>query len=98
MRWEMVYQGTVDAITVRPAELLRPAVLENAPAVLLVHNHPSGEAAPSAADIQTTQHTMAAGKLLSIDALDHVVLGKEGRFASLVGEHLVRRRLGQLAA
>lgn len=98
MRWKMVYQGTVDAITVRPAELLRPAVLENAPAVLLVHNHPSGEPEPSPEDVQATEHTMAAGKLLSIDVLDHVVLGKDRRFTSLVGEHLVRRLPAQHAA
>jgi DNA repair protein RadC len=96
MRWEMVYQGAADAITVRPAELLRPAVLENAPAVLLLHDHPSGDPTPSPEDIQTTEHIMAAGKLLSIDVLDHVVLGKNGRYVSLQqrGQFLRANRVG----
>jgi DNA repair protein RadC len=88
----MVYQGTVDAITVRQAELLRQAVLENAPAVLLVHNHTSGDPTPSPDDIRTTEHTMAAGCLLGINVLDHVVLGKDGRFTSLAARVLGRRR------
>jgi DNA repair protein RadC len=94
----MVYQGTVDAIIVRPAELLRPAVLENAPAVLLVHNHPSGEPEPSPEDIQTTEHTMVVGKLLRIDVLDHIVLGKDGRFISLLSRGLVHTRPTRKAA
>jgi DNA repair protein RadC len=98
IRWEMVYQGTVDAITVRPAELLRPALLENAPAVLLVHNHPSGAPEPSPEDIQTTEHTMAAGKLLCVDVLDHVVLGKDGRYVSIQGRRLARHWTRGLAA
>lgn len=98
MRWESVYQGTVDAITVRPAELLRPAVVENAPAVLLVHNHPSGDPTPSPEDVQTTEHTMAAGKLLSIDVLDHVVLGKDGRYVSIQGRRLAQHGTHVLAA
>jgi DNA repair protein RadC len=83
MRWEVIYQGTVDTITVRPAELLRSAVLENAPAVLLVHNHPSGDPTPSPEDIRTTECTIAAGQLLSIDVLAHFVLGGEGRYVSI---------------
>lgn len=94
MRWEVIYQGTVDTISVRPAELLRSAVLENAPTVLLVHNHPSGDPTPSPEDIRTTERTIAAGQLLSIDVLDHIVLGSEGRFVSIRERDI--RRLGRL--
>lgn len=92
IRWEVVYQGTVDAITVRPAELLRPAVVENVPAVLLVHNHPSGDPTPSLVDTKTTEHTVAAGELLSVDVLDHIVLGRDGRVTSLAARGLVPQR------
>jgi DNA repair protein RadC len=64
------------------AELFRDAVIANAPAVVLVHNHPSGDPQPSDDDIRITKDAAAAGKLLSIDLLDHVILG-HGRFVSL---------------
>ena len=78
----MVYQGNVGSAVVRMAELFRDAVVANAPAVVLVHNHPSGDPAPSDDDVRITKDAAAAAKLLSIDLLDHVILG-HGRFVSL---------------
>ena len=71
-----VYQGTVDTASVRVAEVLRPAILANAPKIVLVHNHPSGDAAPSGADLQVTRRVVAAAKLMDITVQDHVVVAR----------------------
>ena len=68
---------------VRPAEVLRPAVRENAPSIIVVHNHPSGDPTPSAEDVSITRDLVLAGKLLGIGVLDHVVLGSGNRYVSL---------------
>ena len=69
-----VYQGTVNAASTRVAEILRPAILANAPAIILVHNHPSGDPVPSSADLAVTRKVVEAGKLLDIAVQDHVVV------------------------
>ena len=74
----MVYQGSVDAVAVRPAEVFRPAVLEGVPAVIAVHNHPSGDPSPSPGDVATTKALAEAGQILGIELLDHVVIGRDG--------------------
>ena len=71
----LVYQGTVNACLVREAELLRDAVRCNAPSVILAHNHPSGATEPSPEDLQLTRSFIAAGKLLDIAVLDHLIIG-----------------------
>lgn len=78
----MVYQGNVNTAVVRTAELFRDAIVANAPAVILVHNHPSGDPDPSPEDVKLTKDAAQAAQLLSIDLLDHVILGL-GRFVSL---------------
>ncbi len=78
-----IYIGTVNSSAVRPAEVLRPAVRENAPSVIVVHNHPSGDPTPSPEDIAVTRDLAASGKLLGIELLDHLVIGSGGRFTSL---------------
>jgi len=78
----LVYQSNVSTAVVRPAELLRDAVVANAPNVILVHNHPSGDPSPSPEDVKLTKETAQAAQLLSVDLLDHVIIG-EGRFVSL---------------
>ena len=78
----MVYQGSVSTAVVRMAELFRDAIVANAPALILAHNHPSGCPEPSPEDIQMTSDAAQAAKLLSIDLLDHIVIG-QGRFVSL---------------
>ena len=71
----VVYQGDVNSITVRPAEVFRPAVIEAVPSIIVVHNHPSRDPEPSPADVAITKKLMEAGKLLEIALLDHVVIG-----------------------
>lgn len=78
----MVYQGSVNTAMARMAELFRDAVVANAPAVILVHNHPSGDPSPSPEDVKLTKDAAQAAQLLSIDLLDHVIIG-DGRFVSL---------------
>ena len=79
----MIYQGSVHTAAVaRMAELLRDAVIANAPNIVLVHNHPSGDPSPSPEDVKLTKDAAQAAQLLSIDILDHVIIG-DGRFVSL---------------
>lgn len=77
-----VAQGTVNSANVRMAEVFTPAVRRNAPFVMLVHNHPTGDPSPSSADVQFTHDAVCAGALLDITVLDHIIIG-QGRHASL---------------
>jgi DNA repair protein RadC len=70
-----VVSGTANTISLRPAELFREAIVLDAPSVILVHNHPSGDPKPSPQDISTTRAFVAAGKILDLDVEDHVVIG-----------------------
>jgi DNA repair protein RadC len=67
--------GTLDTILVDPRSVFRAAVIAGAAAVVLMHNHPSGEAQPSEADIKVTRDLIRAGQLLKIEVLDHVIVG-----------------------
>ena len=78
----MVYQGSVHTSVVRVGEIFREPVRQNAAAIIVVHNHPSGDPAPSGEDLRLTQELMQAGTLLDIEVLDHIVIGR-GRFMSL---------------
>ena len=69
-----VYQGTVNSADVRIAEVLRPAILANAPNMIVVHNHPSGDSTPSSADIQVTRKLLRAAVVMDIQVHDHVIL------------------------
>jgi len=71
----LVYQGTVSQALVRAAEVFRPAVIQQAPTIIIAHNHPSGDPTLSPDDRRLTQHLVEAGKLLDIAVLDHVVIG-----------------------
>jgi len=73
----LIYQGTVSSCHVRLAEMLRPAVVLQAPSVILVHNHPSGETSLSPDDLQLTRRLIEAGTLLDIEVVDHVVIAGE---------------------
>lgn len=77
-----VAYGSVNSAHLRIAEIFTPAVRRNATAVLLVHNHPSGDPTPSPDDAAITRAVVQAGKLLDIDVLDHIVIG-QGRWVSL---------------
>jgi DNA repair protein RadC len=76
IRVERVSQGTLDTILVHPREVFKSAIAANAAAVVLVHNHPSGDPTPSEADIKVTRDLIRAGQLLKIEILDHVILGR----------------------
>ena len=67
--------GTLDASLVHPREVFKPAIIEGSSAVLLSHNHPSGNPEPSREDIQVTDRLTEAGKLLGITVLDHIIHG-----------------------
>ena len=71
----VVYQGNVNSSMVRAAEVLRPAVVEAIPGVIVVHNHPSGDPDPSPNDVLITRKLKQAAELLDIELLDHVVIG-----------------------
>lgn len=78
----MIYRGSLNAASMRMAEVFKDAIRLNASAVIVAHNHPSGDPAPSAEDIKVTRQLAAAGKLLDIDLLDHLVIG-QNRYVSL---------------
>ncbi|MFC1996634.1 RadC family protein [Chloroflexota bacterium] len=77
-----LYSGTVNQSNVRLAEVFRHAIIETAPAIIIAHNHPSGDPNPSPDDIAITRSIVEAGKLLDIDVLDHLIIGANC-FASL---------------
>ncbi len=69
--------GTLDANIIHPREVFKPALEYSAAAVILVHNHPSGDVTPSSADLEITGQLVKAGKLLGIDLIDHVIVTKD---------------------
>lgn len=77
-----VYKGSVNTSLVRVGEVFREAVRRNCPAVVVVHNHPSGDPTPSADDLSMTRQMVEAGRLLDIEVLDHLIIG-HGRYVSL---------------
>ena len=77
-----VYKGSVNTSLIRSSELFREAVRENCPAIIVVHNHPSGDPTPSPEDVHVTEQIVAAGKLLDIEVLDHLIVGQQS-YASL---------------
>jgi DNA repair protein RadC len=70
-----VYKGSLNSSQVRVGELFKEAIRRNAAAVILIHNHPSGDPTPSPDDVAVTRSLVEAGKLLDIDVLDHLVIG-----------------------
>jgi DNA repair protein RadC len=77
-----LYQGSVNSSQVRVGEIFRQAIIDTSPNIILAHNHPSGDPAPSPDDVALTRAVVQAGKLLDIEVLDHIVIG-DGRFVSL---------------
>ena len=75
IRIEPISNGTLDTILVHAREVFRRAIASNASAIVLVHNHPSGDPMPSEADIKITRDLIRAGQLLKIEVLDHIILG-----------------------
>ena len=79
--YDTVSVGSLSASIVHPREVYKAALLSSAAAVLLIHNHPSGETTPSREDIEITQRLKAAGDLLGIRVLDHIILGERGYYS-----------------
>jgi DNA repair protein RadC len=77
-----IYKGSVNSSQVHVGELFKPAIRRNAAALIVVHNHPSGDPTPSPDDVAVTRAIVQAGKLLDVDVLDHMVIG-QGRWVSL---------------
>ncbi|HLJ69633.1 MAG TPA: DNA repair protein RadC [Chloroflexota bacterium] len=71
-----VYRGSVNSSQVRTAEVFRDAVRENCPAIVVAHNHPSGDPTPSPEDVRVTRDLVAAGRLLDVEVLDHLVIAR----------------------
>jgi DNA repair protein RadC len=78
----IIYRGSLNTSVIRVAEVFRDAIKQNAAAVIVVHNHPSGDPTPSPEDVRVTRDLIAAGKLLDVDVLDHLVIGRN-RYVSL---------------
>ncbi|HYA50247.1 MAG TPA: JAB domain-containing protein, partial [Streptosporangiaceae bacterium] len=74
---ETVYRGNVSTALVRIAELFRDAVRQHAAGLIIVHNHPSGDPSPSPDDLHLTAEAVAAGRLLDLPVLDHLILGHD---------------------
>src|SRR4051812_30889792 len=76
-----VGRGTLDTVLVNPREVFKAAVLANAAAIVVAHNHPSGDPTPSPDDMDVTRRLSAAGGVLGIAVLDHIIVG-DGRYYS----------------
>lgn len=70
-----IYVGNVSASIVRVAEVLRPALRENCPSIIVVHNHPSGDPSPSAEDVLITRQIASGAEMMDVELLDHIVIG-----------------------
>ncbi len=77
-----VYRGSINSSQVRIGELFKAAIRRNAASIVVIHNHPSGDPTPSPDDVAITRGIVQAGKLLDVDVLDHLVIGR-GKFVSL---------------
>lgn len=74
--------GTLSCSLVHPREVFRPAIVAGAAAVILAHNHPSGDCTPSSEDRESTRRLVKAGELLGIPVLDHVIVGEAYKYIS----------------
>ncbi len=96
IRAERVSQGLLDSILVHPREVYRRAISANAAAIILAHNHPSGNATPSDSDIKVTRDLVRAGQVLRIELLDHVIVGRAASEGAK--DYVSLRELGYCAA
>lgn len=78
-----VYHGSLNSASIRVGEVYKAAIQQNAAAIVVSHNHPSGDPTPSPEDVSVTRAIVQAGKLMDIQCLDHLVIGQGGRWVSL---------------
>ncbi len=95
IRIDLVAEGLLDQLLVHAREVFRPAISANAHALILAHNHPSGDPTPSEADIRVTRDLIRAGQLLKIEVLDHLIIGR--RTESRPRDYCSLRELGYWA-
>jgi DNA repair protein RadC len=88
LRDRIVSEGTLSASLVHPREVFKPAIVESAAAVILLHNHPSGDPTPSREDVRLTRQLVDCARLLDLRLHDHVVIGR-GRFVSLAERGMI---------
>ena len=81
--------GTLDASIVHPREVFKTAILNSAKSIMIFHNHPSGDTTPSGEDINITKRLVESGNLLGIKVLDHIILGNNGNYLSMLEEDLI---------
>ena len=93
IRIKIVAVGSLDTTVVHPREVFREATAASAAAIVLFHNHPSGDPTPSADDLMLTSRMVSAGSVMGIDVVDHVILGDQ-RYHSLVESGRIRSRAG----
>lgn len=79
--WEVVSQGTINASLAHPREVFKGAILSNAAAIIIAHNHPSGDPSPSDEDVRLTKRIKEAGHIMGIELLDHVIVGEQGSYS-----------------
>jgi DNA repair protein RadC len=82
LRDEIISIGTLNASLAYPRDVFSPALESHAAAVIIIHNHPSGDPSPSKDDVELTKRLYQASKILAVDFLDHVIIGDE-RYVSL---------------
>lgn len=75
--FQIVSQGTLDTIISRPIEILRPAIIQNASAIIMAHNHPSGDPLPSDSDISVTRNLLCACRTMNLEFVDHIIIASE---------------------
>ncbi len=80
-----LFEGTLDSIPIRPREIVESAIKYKATALIFVHNHPSGDPAPSKNDKEMTRDLVYAGSIMRIRVLDHIIIG-DNRYFSFAGE------------
>lgn len=85
----VITRGLLNTSLVHPREVFRAAIAANAAAIVLSHNHPSGDPTPSPEDIQVTRGLVAAGKVIAIDVVDHIVMGNNGRYFSFAEHSMI---------
>jgi DNA repair protein RadC len=88
LRDVIVSEGTLSASLVHPREVFRPAILEPAASLILLHNHPSGDPTPSREDLKLTRQLVECARLLDLRINDHVVIGR-GRYVSLAEKGMI---------
>jgi DNA repair protein RadC len=88
LRDYVISEGTLSASLVHPREVFKPAILESAASVILLHNHPSGDPTPSREDIRLTRQLVECARLLDLRVHDHVIVGR-GQFVSLAERGLI---------